>query len=97
MMPPQGEDPNQPYPGVGAALLLTIMAVFASVFTGIAFFGLGALTAYGVGRAVGGGRGRHHGCAKGRRAASGALGSSQTRDRCDPRDSLPCAGDAVDE
>ena len=53
MMPPQGEDPNQPYPGVGAALLLTIMAVFASVFTGIAFFGLGALTAYGVGRAVG--------------------------------------------
>ena len=53
MMPPQGEDPNQPYPGVGAALLLTIMAVFASVFTGVAFFGLGALAAYGIGRAVG--------------------------------------------
>ena len=80
MMPPQGEDPNQPYPGVGAALLLTIMAVFASVFTGVAFFGLGALAAYGIGRAVG-----------------VALGSSQTRDRYDPRDSLPCAGDAVDE
>jgi len=53
MMPLQDEDPNQPYPGVGAALLLTIMAVFASVFTGVVFFGLGALAAYGIGRAVG--------------------------------------------
>ena len=53
MMPTQDEDPNQSYPGLGAALLLTIMAVFASVFTGVAFFGLGALAAYGIGRAVG--------------------------------------------
>lgn len=55
MMPqgPPQEDPNQPYPGLGMAFLLTIAAIFASVFTGVAFYGLGALAAYGIGRALG--------------------------------------------
>ena len=55
MMPsgPPQEDPNQPYPGLGMAFVLTIAAIFASVFTGVAFFGLGALAAYGIGRAIG--------------------------------------------
>ncbi len=54
MMPSRpGEDPSQPYPGLGASFLLILVAIFASVFTGVAFFGLGALAAYGIGRAVG--------------------------------------------
>lgn len=54
MMPTQPtEDPNQPFPGLGSSLLLILLAIFASVFTGVAFFGLGALAAYGIGRAIG--------------------------------------------
>jgi membrane protease YdiL (CAAX protease family) len=54
MMPSRpGEDPSQPYPGLGASFLLILVAIFASVFTGVAFFGLGALAAYGIGRAIG--------------------------------------------
>lgn len=48
-----GEDPNEPYPGVGSALLLTMMAFVASIFTGVALYGLGPLAAYGIGRAIG--------------------------------------------
>jgi hypothetical protein len=47
------EDPRQPFPGLGTSFLLILAAIFASVFTGVAFFGLGALAAYGVGRAIG--------------------------------------------
>ncbi len=50
---PPNEDPNQPFPGLGTAFLLTIAGIFASVFTGVAFFGLGPLAAYGIGRAIG--------------------------------------------
>ena len=34
-MMPEGapqEDPNEPYPGMGSALILTLMAIFASIF-----------------------------------------------------------------
>jgi hypothetical protein len=54
MMPSRHrEDPNQPFPSLGASFLLILVAIFASVFTGVAFFGLGALAAYGIGRAIG--------------------------------------------
>ena len=53
MMSPPEHDPNDPYPSVRAAFVLTLMAVVASLFTTIALYGLGALAAYGVGRAIG--------------------------------------------
>ena len=55
MMPagaPQ-EDPNAPYPGVGTAVLLTLMAFVAALFTGVALYPIGPLAAYGIGRAIG--------------------------------------------
>lgn len=53
--PPEGRgpDPNEPYPGIGASLLLTMMGMVASVFTAIALLGLGELAAQGIGRAIG--------------------------------------------
>lgn len=55
-MMPEGapqEDPNEPYPGMGSALILTLMAIFASIFTGVALYAIGPLAAYGIGRAIG--------------------------------------------
>lgn len=52
MNPPE-LDPNDPYPSVRAAFVLTLMALIASFFTTIALFDVGALAAIGVGRAVG--------------------------------------------
>ncbi|MEM9175144.1 MAG: type II CAAX endopeptidase family protein [Myxococcota bacterium] len=49
----EGPDPNEPYPGVGASLVLLVMAMIASVFTAIALLGLGDLAAQGLGRAIG--------------------------------------------
>ena len=46
-------DPNEPYPGIGASLLLVIMAMFASVFTAVALLGLGEIAAQGIGRTIG--------------------------------------------
>lgn len=53
MMSPQKGDPNGPYPSVGGALTLTLMALLASGFTGIAFIDFGLLTAIGIGQAIG--------------------------------------------
>jgi len=53
MMNPPEHDPNEPYPSVRAAFVLTLMAVVSSLFTTIALYGLGALAAFGVGRAIG--------------------------------------------
>lgn len=46
-------DPNEPYPGIGASLVLVMMAMFASVFTAIALLGLGEIAAQGIGRTIG--------------------------------------------
>ena len=53
MMAGGEEDPRTPYPGIGAAVLLTIMASIASLFTTVAVFGLGPLAAHGIGRLIG--------------------------------------------
>jgi len=53
--PPEdsGPDPNAPYPGIGASLVLVMMAMFASVFTAVALLGLGEIAAQGIGRTIG--------------------------------------------
>ncbi|MGB0619317.1 MAG: lysostaphin resistance A-like protein [Myxococcota bacterium] len=48
-----GPDPNEPYPGIGASLVLLVMAMVASVFTAVALLGLGEIAAQGIGRAIG--------------------------------------------
>ena len=49
----RGPDPNAPYPGIGASLVLVMMAMFASVFTAVALLGLGEIAAQGIGRTIG--------------------------------------------
>jgi len=49
----QGQDPNDPYPSVRGALMLTLLAMLAAAFTGIAFIDFGLLAAVGIGQAIG--------------------------------------------
>ncbi len=53
MMRPPGSDPNEPYPNIRSALMLTLLAVLAAGFTGIAFIDFGLLAAIGIGQAIG--------------------------------------------
>lgn len=53
MMRPPGSDPNEPYPNIRSALMLTLLAVLAAGFTGIAFIDFGLLAAVGIGQAIG--------------------------------------------
>ncbi len=46
-------DPNEPYPSVRGALMLTLLAILAAGFTGIAFIDFGLLAAVGIGQAIG--------------------------------------------
>ena len=50
-----GDKPNtnEPYPSVRGALMLTLMAMLAAGFTGIAFIDFGLLAAVGIGQAIG--------------------------------------------
>jgi membrane protease YdiL (CAAX protease family) len=51
--PPDGRDPNEPYPDVRGAFMLTLFAMLAAAFTGIFFIDFGMLAAVGVGQAIG--------------------------------------------
>lgn len=54
--PPFGggdRDPNEPYPDVRGAFMLTFFAMLAAAFTGIFFIDFGVLAAVGVGQAIG--------------------------------------------
>ncbi len=53
MMNPRQSDPNDPYPSVRGALMLTLLAMLAAAFTGIAFIDFGLLAAVGIGQAIG--------------------------------------------
>lgn len=53
MMSGKPSDPNDPYPSVRGALLLTMLAMLAAGFTGIAFIDFGLLAAVGIGQAIG--------------------------------------------
>ena len=50
---PPENDPNQPYPDVRSAFTLTLLAMLAAAFTGIAFIDFGLLAAVGIGQAIG--------------------------------------------
>lgn len=50
---PRPPDPREPYPSVRGALVLTLLAILAAGFTGIAFLDFGLLAAVGVGQAIG--------------------------------------------
>ena len=53
MMGPSGKDSNGPYPDLRSAFMLTILAMLAAGFTGIAFIDFGLLAAVGIGQAIG--------------------------------------------
>ena len=53
MMNQSGSDPNQPYPDVRGAFMLTLLAMLAAAFTGVAFIDFGLLAAVGIGQAIG--------------------------------------------
>jgi len=53
MMKGKASDPNDPYPSVRGALMLTLLAMLAAGFTGIAFIDFGLLAAVGIGQAIG--------------------------------------------
>jgi membrane protease YdiL (CAAX protease family) len=53
MMSPPDPDSDGPYPNVRGALMLTLMALIAAGFTGIAFIDFGLLAAVGIGQAIG--------------------------------------------
>jgi len=44
---------NQPYPDVRSAFTLTLLAMLAAAFTGVAFIDFGLLAAVGIGQAIG--------------------------------------------
>ena len=52
-MPKPGRDSGGPYPSVGSALMLTLLAILAAGFTGVAFIDFGLLAAVGIGQAIG--------------------------------------------
>lgn len=47
------EDPKQPYPDIRSAFTLTLLAMLAAAFTGVAFIDFGLLAALGIGQAIG--------------------------------------------
>ena len=54
--PPSGHDdrdPNEPYPDVRGAFMLTLFAMLAAALTGVFFIDFGILAAVGVGQALG--------------------------------------------
>ncbi len=53
MMGRPGKDSNQPYPDVRGAFMLTLLAMLAAAFTGVAFIDFGLLAAVGIGQAIG--------------------------------------------
>jgi hypothetical protein len=53
MMGQPENDPNQPYPDVRGAFTLTLLAMLAAAFTGVAFIDFGLLAAVGIGQAIG--------------------------------------------
>lgn len=53
MMGQPENDPNQPYPDVRSAFTLTLLAMLAAAFTGVAFIDFGLLAAVGIGQAIG--------------------------------------------
>lgn len=53
MMGGSGKDTNQPYPDIRSAFTLTLLAMLAAAFTGIAFIDFGILAAVGIGQAIG--------------------------------------------
>lgn len=53
MMGPSGNDGDGPYPDLRSAFMLTIFAMLAAGFTGIAFIDFGLLAAVGIGQAIG--------------------------------------------
>ncbi len=53
MMGQPGKDSNQPYPDVRGAFMLTLLAMLAAAFTGVAFIDFGLLAAVGIGQAIG--------------------------------------------
>jgi hypothetical protein len=53
MMGRPAEDPNQPYPDIRGAFTLTLLAMLAAAFTGVAFLDFGLLAALGIGQAIG--------------------------------------------
>lgn len=53
MMGQPGNDSNGPYPDLRGAFLLTVLAIVAAGFTGIAFIDFGLLAAVGIGQAIG--------------------------------------------
>lgn len=52
MTPPE-IDPRAPYPDLRSALMLTVLAMLAAAFTGVAFIDFGLLAAVGIGQAIG--------------------------------------------
>jgi hypothetical protein len=53
MMGPSGDGSDGPYPDLRSAFMLTILAMLAAGFTGIAFIDFGLLAAVGMGQAIG--------------------------------------------
>lgn len=53
MMGTPSEDPKQPYPDIRSAFTLTLLAMLAAAFTGVAFIDFGLLAALGIGQAIG--------------------------------------------
>jgi membrane protease YdiL (CAAX protease family) len=53
MMGAPSEDPKQPYPDIRSAFTLTLLAMLAAAFTGVAFIDFGLLAALGIGQAIG--------------------------------------------
>lgn len=53
MMSRPGNDAKGPYPDLRSAFILTILAIVAAGFTGVAFIDFGLLAAVGIGQAIG--------------------------------------------
>jgi membrane protease YdiL (CAAX protease family) len=53
MMGRSGKDAKGPYPDLRGAFMLTVLAIVAAGFTGVAFIDFGLLAAVGIGQAIG--------------------------------------------
>ena len=53
MMGQPGKDSKEPYPDLRGAFMLTVLAIVAAGFTGVAFIDFGLLAAVGIGQAIG--------------------------------------------